>query len=499
MKKICILSLLLSLVSFSKGYVETYGKFNIESNGNNKVDEAGVRLNVEQGKFKFKTNIGVDGLYFKKFEDEDEEKKELVLYPEYGCYGDMNNYAYVAKKNIIKDSKASLEYAMIRDEKANATLKAKIEPEKYGDILREYVQFGADVNFKFKNGLKLGTENSLNCYFEKEKRLRTQNKIYLAFNIPNKFNIKTNFGIDYFSDTSKWVDEWDPMGLCFTTGLDFSAKFNKYTKIKGKFDAVTEYYYSLKPYAHLNYFGIGNLEKLYEDEEFKYLKNSYEDIWELREHEFLAFTHSNDRRCYPNSLLKAYLNIQHKKNNFKLKIIPFVNINFGHRYPHIKEHIGVVYGVNTEISNKFSNKYLLGTKVKIVETLRNLDYLSTFSKGNFLDLSIYSAYEGKINDKLVLIPKINFEYLNKYKKQKYHYQEDEKYSNYLLHKLRGEVGLELKYNITNNLMLNAEAIAGLKFVKGKYEHFSKDKKRNLSDKAISEYLKLNFNMKYEWK
>ena len=73
------------------------------------------------------------------------------------------------------------------------------------------------------------------------------------------------------------------------------------------------------------------------------------------------------------------------------------------------------------------------------------------------------------------------------------------YIEYLLHRLKGEVGLELKYNITNNLMLNAEAIAGLKFAKGEYKYISEEKQRNLSDNAINEYLKLNFNMKYEWK
>ena len=79
MKKICILSLLLSLVSFSKGYVETYGKFYVESNGNNKVDKAGVRFNLEQGKFKFKTNIGVDELYFKEIDRDvaHTEKKKI--------------------------------------------------------------------------------------------------------------------------------------------------------------------------------------------------------------------------------------------------------------------------------------------------------------------------------------------------------------------------------------------------------------------------------------
>lgn len=508
MKKICVLSLLLSLVSFSKGYVETYGKFYVESNGNNKVDKAGVRLNVEQGKFKFKTNIGFDELYFKKigysrFLNKDMEKRKLMDYPKYADnYDELNSYMYDVKQNVAKASKASLEYAMIRDEKADATLKAKVKSEDFGDIYREYVQLGADVAFKFKGGVKLGLDNKLNCYIEKEQRLRTQNKIYLDVNISNKANIKTSFGIDHFNrnvfenyDFKNWGPEND---IYFTTGLDFSVKANENVNIDGKFSAIKNYRYKLKPYAHLNYFGVGDYRKLYTEEEVGYLCEAYKD----EGHDFLMLQNFNfnsvdlDWRNMPENVLKSYLKVQYVNKDFKIKVMPFANAIFS--YVTYEKDNGVIYGLNAEISNKFLNKYLLGSKVKIVETLRNQTY---FSKGNFLDLNVYSAYEGKINDKLTLIPKIRFEYLNRHLKHEgvLFFRDTKFYIEYLLHRLKGEVGLELKYNITNNLMLNAEAIAGLKFAKGEYKYISEEKQRNLSDNAINEYLKLNFNMKYEWK
>ena len=511
MKKICVLSLLLSLVSFSKGYVETYGKFYVESNGNNKVDKAGIRLNVEQGKFKFKTNIGFDELYFKKigysrFLNKDMEKRKLIDYPKYADnYDELNSYMYNVKQNVAKASKASLEYAMIRDEKADATLKAKVKSEDFGDIYREYVQLGADVAFKFKGGVKLGLDNKLNCYIEKEQRLRTQNKIYLDVNISNKANIKTSFGIDHFNEKvvindpeyygSDWGSENDTY---FTTGLDFSVKANENVNIDGKFATIKNYKYSkLKPYAHLNYFGIGDYRKLYTEEETGYLYEAYngEEHDQLMTQNFYFNSVNLDDVRKPSSVFKSYLKVQYVNKDFKIKVMPFANAIF--TYVTYEKNNGVIYGLNTEISNKFLNKYLLGSKVRIVETLRNERF---FSKGNFLDLDVYSAYEGKINDKLTLIPKIRVEYLNRYLKHIGTLDDYTKfYNEYFLHRLKGEVGLELKYNVTNNLMLNAEAIAGLKFVKGEYKYISKEKQRNLSDKAINEYLKLNFNMKYEWK
>lgn len=505
MKKICVLSLLLSLVSFSKGYVETYGKFYFESNGNNKVDKAGVRLNVEQGKFKFKTNIGFDELYFKNIVDEDREnieKRKLVDYPKYvDCYPELNGYMYNVKQNVAKASKASLEYAMIRDEKADATLKVKAKSEDFGDIYREYIQLGADVAFKFKGGVKLGLDNKLNCYIEKEQRLRTQNKIYLDVNISNKANIKTSFGIDHFNEKAiiNNATSWGPENdIYFTTGFDFNVKANENVNIDGKFVAIKNYKHNmLKPYAHLNYFGVGDYRKLYTEEETGYLCEGYKD----EEHDQLMTQNFNfnsvdlDWRNMPGNVLKSYLKVQYVNKDFKIKVMPFANAILTDVTN--EKYNGAIYGLNTEISNKFLNKYLIGSKVRIVETLRNKWF---FSKGNFLDLNVYSAYDGKINDKLTLIPKIRFEYLNRHLKHIGTIDEGTKfYNEYFLNRLKGEVGLELKYNVTNNLMLNAEAIAGLKFAKGEYKFISRLKENILSDKAINEYLKLNFNMKYEWK
>ncbi|WP_311695304.1 hypothetical protein [Sneathia sanguinegens] len=507
MKKICILSLLLSLVSFSKGYVETYGKFYVESNGNNKVDKAGVRFNLEQGKFKFKTNIGVDELYFKEI-DRDvayKEKRKLIDYPKYlNYYSDLNGYMYNVKQNVAKASKVSLEYAMIRDEKADATLKIKAKSEDFGNIYREYVQLGADVAFKFKGGVKLGLDNKLNCYTEKEQRLRTQNKIYLDVNISNKANIKTSFGIDHFNEKAKKnypeydVTDWgSENNLYFTTGFDFNVKANENVNIDGKFATIKSYNTTLKPYEHLNYFGVGDYRKLYTEEETGYLCEAYYDKGndELMPQNFNFNSVDLDNNRKPGSVFKSYLKVQYVNKDFKIKVMPFVNAIFN--YVTYEKYNGVIYGLNTEISNKFLNKYLLGSKVRIVETLRN-SYL--FSKGNFLDLNVYSAYDGKINDKLTLIPKIRFEYLNRHLKHTGIIDDYTKfYNEYFLHRLKGEVGLELKYNVTNNLMLNAEAIAGLKFAKGEYKFISRLKENILSDKVINEYLKLNFNMKYEWK
>jgi len=508
MKKICILSLLLSLVSFSKGYVETYGKFYVESNGNNKVDKAGVRFNLEQGKFKFKTNIGVDELYFKEIDRDvaHTEKRKLVDYPKYlDYYPELNGYMYNVKQNVAKASKASLEYAMIRDEKADVTLKVKAKSEDFGNIYREYIQLGADVAFKFKGGVKLGLDNKLNCYIEKEQRLRTQNKIYLDVNISNKANIKTSFGIDHFNEKAKKnypeydVTDWgSENNLYFTTGFDFNVKANENVNIDGKFATIKSYNTTLKPYEHLNYFGVGDYRKLYTEEETGYLCEAYHDEEhdELMPQNFHFNSVDLDNNRKPGSVFKSYLKVKYVNKDFKIKVMPFVNAIF--KYVTYEKYNGVIYGFNTEISNKFLNKYLLGSKVRIVETLRNSYF---FSKGNFLDLNVYSAYEGKINDKLTLIPKIRFEYLNRHLKHigTIFYGDTKFYNEYFLNRLKGEVGLELKYNVTNNLMLNAEAIAGLKFAKGEYKFISSLKENILSDKAINEYLKLNFNMKYEWK
>lgn len=70
---------------------------------------------------------------------------------------------------------------------------------------------------------------------------------------------------------------------------------------------------------------------------------------------------------------------------------------------------------------------------------------------------------------------------------------------YFFQKLMGEVGLSLKYNITNNLMLNTEVMTGLKFFKGSCKFIDYDNMKKIEDKQLNEYLKLNFNMKYEWK
>lgn len=508
MKKICVLSLLLSLVSFSKGYVETYGKFYFESNGNNKVDKAGVRLNVEQGKFKFKTNIGFDKFRSEKFKNKEFEKNELEIYGfRTDNYDEYYHYNYNVKHNISNASNASLEYAMIRDEKADATLKAKVKSENFGDIYREYVQLGADVAFKFKGGEKIGLDNKLNCYIEKKQRIRTQNKIYLDFNVSDKANIKTSFGVDYFNEGLKYTDvlgkyaAWGPSNLYFTTGIDVNTKFNENTKINGEFDAITAYDGSLKTYTHLNYFGIGEAENLYEDEEMKYIVSVATITGADSDSQYLVMNLRDfDRMSFPNTLLRAYLNIEHKNGNFKVKVFPFANVLFNNW--EMKESNGEIYGINSEISNKFFEKWLLGSKVEIAEYSRKY-YFQT--KQNKLKLSLYSEFEGKINDKLILIPKIKFEYLNKYVK---HRDEHNRYVSsgngydffgYFFQKLMGEVGLSLKYNITNNLIINTEVMTGLKFFKGSCKFIDYDNMKKIEDKQLNEYLKLNFNMKYEWK
>ena len=67
-----------------------------------------------------------------------------------------------------------------------------------------------------------------------------------------------------------------------------------------------------------------------------------------------------DNNRKPGSVFKSYLKVKYVNKDFKIKVMPFVNAIF--KYVTYEKYNGVIYGLNTEISNKFLNKYLLGSK-----------------------------------------------------------------------------------------------------------------------------------------
>ncbi|MDU4653149.1 MAG: hypothetical protein E6Y25_06935 [Sneathia sanguinegens] len=492
MKKICVLSLLFSLVSFSKGYIETYGKFNIESNGNYKVDEAGVRLNVEQGKFKFKTNIGLNNYQLKVVKkDLLDENKDFLNYAGYFAIDSEDitkYYENTLEKNISRSTNAKLEYTMIDDENLNSKFNIEYNSYDYSNIYR-YAKIGSNLKIKFKDGSAFGTDSEI---YLGSKVVHAYIEPYVETKIKNMAKIRGGLGLGCCNY---------PVQRAYVTAeLNGDLKFNENTTMEMKNSAIFSKEYIVD--GRTKFAGFDNFDILYDliDENergyFVYANGMYDGYLFPS---FMGYAPDVDLRLYPLKLIKTSIKLKNSYDNFKLEIMPFGNLIVGED---IKHRLCGIYGLNVETFSKFLDKYTFGSNVRMVG-LDSKDFgineiNETYNdrlKTRSLDTSFYVSYLAKINDKFSIEPKIKVGYFNKYLKL-----EGEKNSHhhvrYNLHKVKGEASILAKYMITDSLSMSAGILGGLKFVKGKIIECERLLKK---DTILNKYLKLSFNMKYEWR
>jgi hypothetical protein len=517
MKKICVLSLLFSLVSFSKGYVETYGKVDVEGSGLHVIENAGVKLNMEQDKLKFTANIGLKDYNIKTKKYIHFDKKDVFNYPSYVIngpdynsiedikeeyynygkdYGGMFNYRDDIKKNVKKASNFKLEYAALRDEKADVTLSAESDSYDLYNCVLKSAKLGSNLTFKFSDKSKFGIDNEIELY---DGHTDAYISPHVETQIKNKANIKFGVGLGY-TDMYRFGN-----CLYITTDLNGKVRLNKNTTLE-MYNSVNVSLNNvfLKMYKkRLGFFGLGNdnnLEYMYEKEENGYLR-----FLDIVSHGIVCVgsfieIDGADRGFWPKKMLKSSLNLKNKSDNFEMEIMPFANFFVGQCLDHVK---GAFYGVNAKASNKFLDKYLIGTKIKLF----GLDHLYEkdddgiyfmFTKIRGVNMDFYTEYDAKINSKFSVKPKLEVGYYGKHESSGLANENGN--GEYVLHRLKGEASILAKYMITDSLSMSAGILGGLKFVKGNYKMIQENGTLYKGEnEVLNKYLKLSFNMKYEWR
>lgn len=486
MNKKALLILMLPTISLSSGYVKLQGELNIDKsnleifddkgsinsidNSKKVLNDTGVELKLEHKGLEIGTKLKLDDYYI-KWNRPEISGDEFIYDPIYN----FTTLNLNRKGNFIKNSNIYIKYNLPRYKNIDLKVNAGIFGIKNGLMAEPYLSLGIDGGYNYKN-IKVGLDSELD-YFLTTKYIELKEGIYLKADTKYIKDIKARAGINAVVKES--IDPIEGMsykrrkGIGFNFGL--SGKYPINDNLKLDFDLSGIY--------------KGTLSEIFQDLDYKPLNiKDKDEIFVENSYALLFYIPAIDYRELLKSLTTTKINLNYSKNNLNLKISPYIHIF--RRYWDEPE-IGAYFGISTDINKKFFDKWLIGTEFEISKYVLPSHYDAWAHKNEF-KVNLYTSYDMNITDKLMIVPKLSFEY----SKNRYRYASTKSYGEIKFAKhnnMKLESDIELKYLLNNNFKLTALVGAGIRKHNGLgnityYEN----------EILTSKFFKISCNMMYSW-
>lgn len=504
MNKKALLILILPTISLSSGYVKLQGELNIdksnlepfnkrygfdESDGkpidNSKkvLNDTGVELKLEHKGLEIGAKLKLDDYYIKWNRIEPNANNVNDHNFIYDSIHDFTTLNLDRKGNFIKNSNVYIKYDLPRYKNIDLKVNAGIFGIKNGLMAEPYLSLGIDGGYNYKN-IKVGLDSELD-YFLTTKYMELKEGVYLKADTKYIKDIKARVGINAVVKESIVpinIESYKRRkGIMFNFGL--SGKYPINNNLKLDFDLSGIY--------------IGTLGQIFQDLDYKSLNiKDKDEICVENNPTLLFYTQDTDYKELLKSLTTTKINLNYSKNNLNLKISPYIHIFRRHFYEH---ELGAYFGINTDINKKFFDKWVIGTRFEISKYVLHSHYDIGAHKNNF-KVNLYTSYDMNITDKLIIVPKLSFEYSkNRYKLASYEESGTINYAKFNDMKLESDI--ELKYLLTNNFKLTALAGVGIRKHNGEgiKKHDSEDKPfQEMKTKLMTKFFKISCNMMYSW-
>lgn len=462
----------------------------------NILNNTGIEFNFEHKGLEINGKLKLDDYYLKW-----ERAKE--------SYFENNDPLYVITKvnldkklNLIKNSNLNISYTIPRYKNFDIKVKTGIRGIKNNTYLgnndaESHIFLGLDGGYNFKN-VKIGLDSELSNKLT-TKNMWLKENVYLKANTRYLKDIEAKVGMKIFID-----NRLDKRYYRKVLSADLSGNYtiNNNLKISVKFNGI--YGLNTNLFPELDYEPLNIIE----DNEIESISWLNRTIYGLETNldeegnyypQFLKITSGIDGNRYYNSITFAKFYADYAKNNFNLKIKPYMYL-FGNGTNTSKNKIGKYFGVNIDISKKIFDKWTIGANFDISKFLNVLWDNPKYSYKNRFDIKLYTSYNMKLMDKLIFIPSANFEYMkNDFKMYKNIVVNSDIYvlsSN----KIQLEANARLKYFLTDNILI--EGLMGVKFKKQngniRRADYKDDEIYNISGEVTRKIFKLGGSIKYTW-
>lgn len=490
MNKKALLILMLPTISLSSGYIKLQGELNVDKSNlkifddegeNNSIDnskkllnDTGVELKLEHKGLEIGAKLKLDDYYIKWNRPELSGNNFI-----YDPIHDFTTLNLDKKGNFIKNSNVYIKYNLPRYKNIDLKVNAGIFGIKNGFMAEPYLSLGIDGGYNYKN-IKVGLDSELD-YFLTTKYMELKEGVYLKADTKYIKDIKARVGINAIVKESI-----DPIndesykrrkGIMFNFGLSGKYPINNNLKLDFGLSGI----YSC------------TLGQIFQDLDYKSLNiKDKDEIFVENSYALLFYTPYIDYRELLKSLTTTKINLNYSKNNLNLKISPYIHIF--RRYWDEPE-IGAYLGINTDINKKFFDKWLIGTEFEISKYVLPSHYDAWAHKNEF-KVNLYTSYDMNITDKLMIVPKLSFEY----SKNRYRYASTESYGEIRYAKFNNmklESDIELKYLLTNNFKLTALVGVGIRKYNG-VSNILHYEDKIIKSKLITKFFKISCNMMYSW-
>lgn len=533
MNKKLLAILLISSITFSKGYIKLSSGVELEkgyidvnvdkenllkdvseeeleelkkylpyNDSKNILNNTGIEFNFEHKGLEINGKLKLDDYYLKwdRAKESDFENNDPLYV--------ITKVNLDKKLNLIKNSNLNISYTIPRYKNFDIKVKTGIrgiENNTYlgNDDAESHIFLGLDGGYNFKN-VKIGLDSELSNKLT-TKNMWLKENVYLKANTKYLKDIEAKVGMKIFIDNR--LDKQRYYGKVLSADLSGNYPINNNLKISMKFNGI--YGLNTSLFQELDYEPLDIIEDN-EIENIFWLNSKIDgeksDLNEVVYYypKFLKFTSEMDGNTYYDSITFAKFNVDYSKNNFNLKIKPYMYL-FGNstnsiNYKWQKNKIGKYFGVNIDISKKIFDKWTIGANFDISKFLNALWNDPKYSHKNRFDIKLYTSYNMKLTDKLIFIPSANFEYMkNDFKIYKSIADDPDIYA-LSSNKIQLEANARLKYFLTDNILI--ESLMGVKFKKqngnirrADYEDYEI---YNISGKVTRKIFKLGGSIKYIW-